>query len=490
MKTTKYLLSLMIISALLSCSKDEEPVLVMEAITNNATDITPVSAQLNGAILELGSSAIIDHGFLISESSDFTGATKLALGSKSDIGDFFVIAENLMPEQTYHYTAYATNSGGEQQFTSKSFRTITPSISAVEPSQGAAGDEIIISGAGFVEGMKVLFGTQEAEVIELDNTSVKVIVPNGLGLNVVVLSTLIGDAEYTSSVEFLPIQGKWEQVADFPGVARNLAISFTINDKGYVGLGFGNNQYLRDMWQYDPSNDSWRQLNDFPMEINSTFYVSFSIDGVGYVGISDEGNEFWQYDAADDLWLRVTDFPSKGVGFYMNSFVIQGKAYVGRGLAGNTEVEFWVYDPMNDFWELKTTFPSEWPASSLHVSSETAGYMALGLSSKDIWKYSPSNNVWEQKGDFPVVNSNNGKSTAFHINGVIYAGITSDFPNDGWDTNFWQYDEVLDNWKQLSNFPFNPEGGGINMVINGNGYIGLGGNDSTNDIYKFSPPSE
>jgi len=494
MKTTKYLLSLMIISALLSCSKDEEPVLVMEAITNNATDITPVSAQLNGAILELGSSAIIDHGFLISESSDFTGATKLALGSKSDIGDFFVIAENLMPEQTYHYTAYATNSGGEQQFTSKSFRTITPSIFAVEPSQGAAGDEIIISGAGFVEGMKVLFGTQEAEIVELDNTSVKVIVPGGLGIISVGLTVALGDIEYTSSVEFLPIQGKWEQVADFPGVDRNGALGFAVGDKGYIGFGFNTskNEIYNDFWEYSSTNDSWTDLAGFPETIvaGTVFRVSFAINGVGYAGIGNTSNEFWQYDVQDNLWLRVADFPGTQTGD-VYGFVIDGKAYVGRGETSDENREFWMYDPLNDKWTLQTTYPGKWSQNAFNNSTDGIGYIGLGEGRKDIWKYTLSANLWKQMSDFPTVNDRNRFPTSFYINNKLYMGITYGGAGVEWDTNFWQYNETEDTWSQLSNFPFRPArfSSRTVMVINGNGYMGLG-TDIGSGFYKFTPPSE
>ena len=493
-KSISYFFLLILITMVMSCSPDESDELeikkVLKVTSTSPSEINPTSSTLNGKIEEIGSTNITDHGFTISQTTTFeeNSTTMHSLGVKSEIGNFSILIEGLSPETTYYYKAYAEDIDGVVYGSSISLITNSPIILAVDPSQGIAGEEVIISGVNFVNGMKFKFGDIEAVVIEITSTTARVIVPNDLGITPLNLVTVVGQSIYTSSIEFLPLYGKWEEVASFPGVGRNFAINFTINGKGYVGLGFSNGQYHNDMWVYDPNNDSWTQLKDFPVVINSTFRVSFAIGGVGYAGISDEENQFWKYDATDDLWLRIADFPGAPLGYSMNSFVIDGKGFVGKGIGGSTNVEFWMYDPLNNSWALESIFPNIWPNLSFHVSSVTAGYMGLGSNLKQLWQYTPLTKIWKQMVDFPAANSSNIWSTSFNINGIIYAGISDGGTGIGWDTNFWQYDESLDSWIQLSNFPFVPTGGGINMVINSNAYIGLGDNGSLNSIYKFTPP--
>lgn len=57
----------------------------------------------------------------------------------------------------------------------------------------------------------------------------------------------------------------WEKIADFPGVARNQAVSAIVDGKIYVFGGIGENkdgltQSLTDAYMYNPVNDTWISL--------------------------------------------------------------------------------------------------------------------------------------------------------------------------------------------------------------------------------------
>jgi hypothetical protein len=59
----------------------------------------------------------------------------------------------------------------------------------------------------------------------------------------------------------------WSRVSFVPALSRLLATAFSINGKGYMGLGFVENNGLQDMndwWEYDPVMDEWTQRNNFP----------------------------------------------------------------------------------------------------------------------------------------------------------------------------------------------------------------------------------
>ena len=53
--------------------------------------------------------------------------------------------------------------------------------------------------------------------------------------------------------------GNWIKSSDFEGVTRSGAVSFTIGELAYVGLGFDGDDYLQDFWSYDPGSNFWRE---------------------------------------------------------------------------------------------------------------------------------------------------------------------------------------------------------------------------------------
>ncbi|GAB4034945.1 hypothetical protein GCM10028809_42240 [Spirosoma gilvum] len=66
----------------------------------------------------------------------------------------------------------------------------------------------------------------------------------------------------------------WARKADFPGMQRSRGIGFSVNGKGYFGLGTATDQSgLRDIWQYDPSTDTWQYLTDYPGQGNRYLVV-------------------------------------------------------------------------------------------------------------------------------------------------------------------------------------------------------------------------
>ena len=59
-------------------------------------------------------------------------------------------------------------------------------------------------------------------------------------------------------------QDFWTQKASMPGTARNSAVAFTVNGKGYLGTGYDGENYLKDFWEYDPTSNQWTQQADYP----------------------------------------------------------------------------------------------------------------------------------------------------------------------------------------------------------------------------------
>lgn len=73
-----------------------------------------------------------------------------------------------------------------------------------------------------------------------------------------------------------PIKNTWTKLKSFPGKARKGCVSFSLNGKGYVGLGEDlNGKYYKEFYSYDPINNIWQKIADFPSKsrINAVAFV-------------------------------------------------------------------------------------------------------------------------------------------------------------------------------------------------------------------------
>jgi hypothetical protein len=107
-----------------------------------------------------------------------------------------------------------------------------------------------------------------------------------------------------------PANDKWEQKAKLPtqSVYDGGGTSFVINDKIYLAAGVINptqdngQTVMQNFWQYDPALDTWTNKKDIGDGSPRLFSYAFSIDGKGYLGLgtgaaADEIKmDFWQYN--------------------------------------------------------------------------------------------------------------------------------------------------------------------------------------------------
>ena len=99
----------------------------------------------------------------------------------------------------------------------------------------------------------------------------------------------------------------WTSKNNFIGNDRHHPYYFSLGDYAYVGFGHGSmfgpgsnpssNAYIyNDFYRYDPINDSWLQLTDFPSEARVAG-TQFSYNGKGYIlsgdGDDHEPLDFW-----------------------------------------------------------------------------------------------------------------------------------------------------------------------------------------------------
>jgi len=210
----------------------------------------------------------------------------------------------------------------------------------------------------------------------------------------------------------------WLRLKDnsqFPGFGRQEAIAFTLNGKGYVGLGTGTqNGILDDVYQLDPTltdsnhpQGTWRQMTRFRAGPR-TKAAGFKIGNTYFVcgGMDDENtlrNDLWMYRQTIDgkgAWIQKKSFPSTpradAVGFTIEDF-----GYIGTGQdADSICSDFWRYNPFIDDWEQRAFYGGGARKNAIgegikYGDNDFRGYLGLGRGEtitdyfQDIWQYRP-----------------------------------------------------------------------------------------------------
>jgi gliding motility-associated-like protein len=261
-------------------------------------------------------------------------------------------------------------------------------------------------------------------------------------------------------------QELWTQKQDFPPISgisgRDNYASFAIGDKVYVGMGtasYGiscgsaNTHQYKDWYAYDPSNNSWTKVADFPGVFRYNGYVCFSIGNKGYFGLGYSSgylNDFWEYDPSTNIWTRKADLPVQSS--YSVGYSIGNKGYI---VGGTT----------ND------------PVTNNNIARSTIHY-----------EYDPTTNTWTSKANLPI-----GLTAAagFSIASKGYIGIG--VGNSGYNNDFFSYDPFTDAWSQIASYPKQSKQSAVGFSLGNLGYV-IGGNNGIpterKDVYAYDPTSD
>lgn len=271
------------------------------------------------------------------------------------------------------------------------------------------------------------------------------------------LITIESDNSYT---------GEWVQKAYFGGGQLQYAAAFSINEVGYIGTGTSNTMMYSDggggtrtFYRYDKNSDVWNTVEPLPTSANKRFSsIGFSIENKGYIcggiNFTTRNNylkDLWEYNPETDIWYQRKDCPSSisnGIGFSIGL-----KGYVGLGANINETSSFYEYNPSTNLWTQLNDFPGESRQGAIGFSYNGKGYAGLGYDYQsenglvyftDLWEYNPDTDSWTRLDDFP--GSGRVSSIGFGINNCLYIGMGE--PND-----FYKYDLSTKDWEYLSYIP-------------------------------------
>ncbi len=368
-----------------------------------------------------------------------------------------------------------------------------PEIFSVSPPIEYPGKIITIKGKNFsavITENTVLFSTRATKILEATTTELKVEIPHYLSANPgnpVDVSVVVTQKTFTKPSAFKSLS-PWSNVVEFAGTARTHAASFVIGNKGYLGTGTfsaGCLCYMNDFWSYDPQNDSWEQLADFP-GTKRYYAMGFSVGGKGYIigGYTPGGTsrELWEYDPTLKQWTQKNNFLSYVSSQYGKVITINDKAYLQDGNG------FYEYNAAQDQWNSLTYFPGTsaslpYPIISFAINGK--GYKSAD--GKEFYEYDPQSNTWTRKADLPLPQGGFG-FVSFSLNEKGYVGSGKYYVDFLDSYSFYRYDPEEDQWVQIPSTHYSVQNAST-FVINGSAYYGIGnaGDYVQKNFVKFNP---
>ena len=166
----------------------------------------------------------------------------------------------------------------------------------------------------------------------------------------------VGTGSGTSDFyRYNPANDSWIAIASLPGGARMSGVGFGIGGYGYAGTGY---RYdlgwsSSDFYKYNPALNQWTAIPDVgvgPLGTTTRMEAcGFSLNGMGYVltgdNISSGTNykDMWELDPTTDTWVQIDDFDGTARR-YLSGIALNGFGYVGLGTNGTNFKDFWKFD--------------------------------------------------------------------------------------------------------------------------------------------------
>src|SRR5690606_19621323 len=302
--------------------------------------------------------------------------------------------------------------------------------------------------------------------------------------------------------------GNWTKVTPFKGRPRAGTVTFTIDSKAFVGLGYDGDEYLSDFYSYDVAEGFWQSRKPFP-GVSRERAVTFTLNGKGYIGLgynreqdTRELGDFWEYDPSTDTWTQLPDFGGSAR-YGAVSFVVGSRAFVGTGYdGGGYNSDMWEFDPTTGEWQEVQGYPGEKIGRGASFVIGSQAYLCSGRNNGmrvlDFWEFDPEGMSWKRLTkssshddytDFKLAVQRHDAVT-FTIGNYAYimGGITSGASGK----SIFEYRPDEDEWVQKTDF----EGSGRSLasafVLDGRAFVGTGQNGSNyyDDVWEFKPFEE
>ena len=311
--------------------------------TNSSSEIAATSAKIWGEVVEEGSSAATERGFVYSDKnpSPSTSDTKVVSGFGK--GEFNVVISNLLPKTKYYFKAYASNQSGIAYGDAKDFTTIddiklptltTNPIGNISFGGCTTGGTITSDGGGTILEKGIVYGTSANPTISnnkvvssgtnsysidlsglSDNTTyyIRAFATNSKGTN-------YGDQQVLTTLKNLTSIIKNGLVAYYPFNGNANDASGSSNNGTVYGAQLTTDRFGNSNKSYNFNGTSDYIVAKTP-SINNILSVSFWVNEIDQKVTSNSINP--RYISAETcnggfaIWKNILDSP-KGLSFTTN----------------------------------------------------------------------------------------------------------------------------------------------------------------------------
>lgn len=332
-----------------------------------------------------------------------------------------------------------------------------------------------------------------------------------LAAMLVLSSCISDDDEYT--------HGVWDERADLDGPPRGYALSFTIGNYGYLFGGYGSKTSLNDLWRYNIEENGWVEMaqNAAVVPPKRHWAMGFALNGKLYVTTgavryqTDYLSDTWEYDPSTDSWTQMDDFPGGerygGLGFALGNY---GYAGCGKDIDKNYMKDIYRFDPTaspGNQWTRVDNVPFKKRVFSTTWVYNNEAYIVCGANNsvccEDFYKFDGT--TWTQlrdiadndddedfDDDYDIIRS---QAVALVIDDLIYLVGGNGSEDSGTNyRDYWIYIPSTDLWKNEDKYDYTPfEGGtrtGCSSFSTGTrGFVlcGMSGTNQCDDMYELLP---
>ena len=162
--------------------------------------------------------------------------------------------------------------------------------------------------------------------------------------------------------EYDPTGNSWTEKTSYSGSEISNTSAFCVNDKVYTGMGYGETgDAYHDWWEYDPTGNSWAVKAEFPGingETDGRYIFAGGVTSTKiYLGTG-RGTvpfryikDWWEYNPAQNKWNQLEDFPvgpRSGAGSgYANEKIYLGLGDYFYSGTSYSYTDWWEYAPLS-----------------------------------------------------------------------------------------------------------------------------------------------
>lgn len=293
----------------------------------------------------------------------------------------------------------------------------------------------------------------------------------------------------------------WTQIPDFPDHERDDGAVFVIGNQAYCGTGLLPWwSSTRDMHVLNLNSDTWTVGNDLPEGEERQYVAAFASETAGYFvggyfGSNNFLNDVWKYNPASGQWMDLGACPFEERGGSL-AWVMNGMAYVigGRNADNNALDEVWAFDLDSETWSERNPLPMGGRWRSAGAVLNGIGYLIHGRDEnghfqKGLYAYHPENDTWNWQSDFPGEGRSHAAMAAIGENLLVFGG--SDSLNQ-FHGDLWQFHPPSGMWTQLEDIPAPGRRGGMHFAHGNDFYFITGlaaGSEHLKEAWKYGWPS-